>query len=164
MDKTEEEIRKKNLTAPRVTPERLEEVISDEQFHVFEGTQLTVCVLTLINGFTVTGESACASPENFDAELGQKVARDNAKQKIWVLEGYLLKQQLHEEYGVDYIGRMEVELSELNKKLEKLQTFIDIDLKFSKLSKEQQELMIEQADFMKNYSEVLGYRLEIAKK
>jgi hypothetical protein len=51
----------------------------------------------LQNGFTVTGESACASPENFDAEIGRKVARQNAVQKIWPLMGYALKQQLHEQ-------------------------------------------------------------------
>ncbi len=90
----EEEIIKKGLTAPRVTPERLEQVISSEQFHLFDGSQLTVCALTLENGFTVLGESACASPANFNAELGRKIARDHAKNKIWALEGYLLKQNL----------------------------------------------------------------------
>ena len=55
---------------------------------------LTFCVLVLRNGFTVTGESACASPENFDAEIGKKIAFENAKQKIWLLEGYLLKNNL----------------------------------------------------------------------
>lgn len=57
---------------------------------------LTFCVLVLRNGFTVTGESACASPENFDAEIGRKIARENAVNKIWMLEGYLLKQRLSE--------------------------------------------------------------------
>lgn len=57
---------------------------------------LTIFVLVLRSGFTVTGESACASPENFDGEIGRKVARDNAVQKIWMLEGYLLKQKLHD--------------------------------------------------------------------
>jgi len=83
----EQEIQDKRLTAPRVTPQRIEEVITGEDYHVFNGTTLTVCCLTLANGFTVTGESACASPENFDVELGKKIARDNAKQKIWALEG-----------------------------------------------------------------------------
>lgn len=55
---------------------------------------LTFCVLVLKNGFTVTGESACASPENFDAELGRKIARQNACQKIWPLMGYELKCRL----------------------------------------------------------------------
>ena len=55
---------------------------------------LTFCVLTLRNGFTVTGESACASPENFDAEIGRKIARQNAVNKIWPLMGYALKEKL----------------------------------------------------------------------
>ena len=56
---------------------------------------LTFCVLVLRNGFTVTGESACVSPENFDAEIGRKVARENAISKTWPLLGYALKDKLH---------------------------------------------------------------------
>lgn len=55
---------------------------------------LTFCVLVLRNGFTVTGESACASPENFDAEIGRKIARQNAVQKIWPLMGYELRSKM----------------------------------------------------------------------
>lgn len=55
---------------------------------------LTFCVLVLKNGFTVTGESACASPENFDAEIGRRIARENAVQKIWPLMGYELRSKL----------------------------------------------------------------------
>ena len=55
---------------------------------------LTFCVLVLNNGFTVTGESACASPENFDAEVGRKIARQNAIQKIWPLMGYELRSRI----------------------------------------------------------------------
>jgi hypothetical protein len=55
---------------------------------------LTFCVLVLQNGFTVTGESACASPENYDAEIGRRIARENAVQKIWALMGYALKERL----------------------------------------------------------------------
>lgn len=58
---------------------------------------LTFCVLVLKNGFTVTGESACASPENFNEQIGRKVARDNAVNKIWPLMGYELKQRLHDQ-------------------------------------------------------------------
>jgi len=57
---------------------------------------LTFCVLVLRNGFTVTGESACASPENFDAEIGRKIARDNAVAKVWPLMGYELRSKLAE--------------------------------------------------------------------
>lgn len=90
----EQEIQAKGLDAPRLTPELIDGVIVDEDYHVFEKTSLTVCCLTLKNGFTVTGESACASPENFDAELGKKIARKNAREKIWMLEGYLLRERL----------------------------------------------------------------------
>ena len=55
---------------------------------------LTFCVLVLRNGFTVTGEGACASPENFDAEIGRRIARENAVQKIWPLMGYELRTKL----------------------------------------------------------------------
>lgn len=57
---------------------------------------LTFCVLTLRNGFTVTGESACASPENFDGEVGRKIARANAINKVWPLMGYELRSKLAE--------------------------------------------------------------------
>ena len=92
----EKQIQEKGLTAPRITPERIEQVIVSEQYHVFKGTTFTSCLLTLQNGFTVHGESACASPENFDIELGRKIARDNAKNKISMLEGYNLRQKLHD--------------------------------------------------------------------
>lgn len=91
----ETEIQEKGLTAPRVTPERLDEVIDSEQYHVFPNSTFTACLLTLTNGYNVLGESACASPENFDADLGRKIARNNARNKIWALEGYLLRQKLH---------------------------------------------------------------------
>ena len=92
----ENEIQEKGLKAPRVTPEHLESVIVSEQYNVFPNTTFTACLLTLENGYTVLGESACASPKNFNADLGRKIARDNAKKKIWALEGYLLRQQLHD--------------------------------------------------------------------
>lgn len=92
----EKEIQGKGLNAPRLKPQDIDSVIDSEQFHVFEGTTLTVCVLVLVNGFTVTGESASVSAENFDAEIGRKIARENARQKIWQLEGYALRQRLYE--------------------------------------------------------------------
>lgn len=90
----ENEIVTKGLTAPRITPAMIDAAIVGELSHVFPGTTLTVCVLKLANGFTVTGESACASPENFDAELGLNIARENAREKIWALEGYRLRSEL----------------------------------------------------------------------
>lgn len=109
----EQEIQDKGLTAPRVTPADIEANITGEfYFTAVEGVNgasghrllsvragtalslLTFCVLVLKNGFTVTGESACASPENFDADLGRKIARQNAVAKIWPLMGYELRSRL----------------------------------------------------------------------
>jgi hypothetical protein len=80
--------------APRVTLESIEAKIVREETHVFDDL-LTVHVLTMANGFKITGESACASPENYNAELGVKIARDQAIRKAWGFEGYLLREQLH---------------------------------------------------------------------
>ena len=91
----EKELQAKGLNAPRLTPDLIESKIVKEEYHLLTDV-LTVCVLTLENGFTVTGESACASPANYNKEICDRIARDNAKEKIWVLEGYLLKQKLFE--------------------------------------------------------------------
>lgn len=110
----EKEINDKGLNAPRITPSQLEDnILVEHYFTAEEGLQgafakvapelsvsneqlslLTFCVLVLRNGFTVTGESACASPENFDAELGRKIARQNAVAKVWPLMGYELRSKL----------------------------------------------------------------------
>ncbi len=119
----EQEIQAKGLTAPRITPADIEANIASEHYftgadgrygailnETYVGTELprdddgdlepleliTFCVLVLRNGFTVTGESACASPENFDAELGRKIARQNAVAKVWPLMGYELRSKLAE--------------------------------------------------------------------
>lgn len=90
----EAEIQAKGLNAPRLTPALIDSQIADEAYYVFPGTTMTICALTLKNGFIVIGESAAASPENFDAEIGRKIARDNARNKIWALEGYRLRTAL----------------------------------------------------------------------
>jgi hypothetical protein len=93
-DVIEMELQAKGLNAPRLTPEKIDAVIVSETYHVFPNTTLTVCALTLKNGFIVTGESAAASAGNFDQEIGQKIARENARAKIWQLEGYLLRDRI----------------------------------------------------------------------
>lgn len=90
----EKEIQEKGLNAPRLNPQMIDDTIVSEQYHVFPGTTMTVCALTLRNGFIVIGESATASPENFDKDIGRKIARENARNKIWALEGYNLRTKL----------------------------------------------------------------------
>lgn len=94
-EQIEQKIQEKGLTAPRITPDDIAACVKSEQYYVFPDTCLTICCLTLANGFTVTGESACASPENFNEEIGRDIARANAVEKIWPLEGYLLREKLH---------------------------------------------------------------------
>lgn len=111
---TNEEI-KELSTAPRITLADIQtNIVSEHYFTAEEGVQgklaktdpdlgmenstlalLTFCVLTLRNGFAVTGESACVNPENFDAKIGRKIAKKKAVEKIWPLMGYALKQKLH---------------------------------------------------------------------
>jgi hypothetical protein len=90
----EKQIQEKGLNAPRLNPAHVDATIASAAYHVFPGTTLTVCCLTLRNGFTVTGESAAASPENFDRAIGEQIAYRNARDKIWSLEGYLLREKL----------------------------------------------------------------------
>ena len=119
MSAVQDEITAKGLNAPRVTPADVEAEIIDAQYFTAEQGYraaqqeqnpdlaamgntfpysslrlLTFCVLVLRNGFTVTGESACASPENFDAEIGRKIARQKAVEKIWPLLGFRLRDKL----------------------------------------------------------------------
>ena len=103
-EEIELEIQAKDLNAPRLTPKKIDETILGEQYHVFPETTVTVCCLTLRNGFCVIGKSAAASPENFNVDIGMKVARQNARREIWELEGYLLRHQLHQ---IDIIRKME---------------------------------------------------------
>jgi len=97
----ESEIKAKGLTAPRVTPHQIDALMAGVtvQTHRFPGTTTMVAMAFLSNGFSVGyGMSACASPENFDAEIGAKIATDNAlkaaREELWKLEGYALKKQL----------------------------------------------------------------------
>jgi hypothetical protein len=91
--------------APRITPVDIEANIACEYFFTADKALqqcpihqslglLTFCVLVLKNGFTVTGESACASPENFNEAIGRRIARENAIAKVWPLMGYALRSKL----------------------------------------------------------------------
>ena len=91
----EEMIQETGLKAPRIIPADVDAEIVERQFYIFPGTTLTVCCLTLQNGFTVTGESAAASPSNFVQAIGERAAYDQAREKIWPLLGFRLRDKLH---------------------------------------------------------------------
>lgn len=92
---TETELEAKAV-APRVTEQSINEKIAQVRF-IKATDVLTLAILTMQNGFFVTGESACASPENYNQEIGERLAYQMAFKKLWSLEGYLLKQRLFEE-------------------------------------------------------------------
>lgn len=126
----EQEIQAKGLTRPRVTLEQIEQaIVSEHYFTAAQGEQqaqedegngnaslaaasplyrLTFCVLVLANGYTVTGESACVSTENFDCEIGQKIARQNAVDKCWPLFGFHLASTLYWQRSAD-VGSADVD-------------------------------------------------------
>lgn len=89
----EAEIVEKGLTAPRLTPADIDAVIKDVTYTNLPSGKCVVCEITLKNGYTVRGESACVSPANFDQEIGNKISFENARDKIWQLEGYLLQEK-----------------------------------------------------------------------
>lgn len=201
----EQEIQSKNLNAPRLTPADIDATIVDEYY--FTAAQgvgnncngydalgfhdslktLTFCVLILKNGFKVTGQSDCASPENFDAEIGKKIAYQNAREKIWLLEGYLLKDKLHigklcsderpcincfadsgeclgpyKAAPKTHIERMTEEKAALDEKLNALKAFLaKIGTDEAPLLTDDQVYSLEsQAEVMGLYSNILGSRIE----
>jgi hypothetical protein len=85
-----------NRRAPHITRGQIEAKIRDATY-IHRGL-LTICLITLENGYQVIGNAGCASAENYDEAVGRRFAHEDALTKIWPLEGYLLKQQLHEEW------------------------------------------------------------------
>lgn len=115
METVEQEITRKGLNAPRVTPADIEAAIDEvyylnaadaiTEFNIKDRIPspltknsplklLTLCLLTTKNGFTVVGKSACASPENYDREVGERIALEDAKKQLWPLLGYALRERL----------------------------------------------------------------------
>lgn len=183
-DSIEQQIQAKGLTAPRVTPADIEANIQSEHYFTARdgvvgveldaglideasGTStpsslslLTFCVLMLRNGFTVTGESACASPENFDAEIGRSIARRNAVDKIWPLMGYELKTQLAAA-PTTHVERMQVELAQLEEKIFKLEAFSNTEA-FQALPELERTDLLDQYLLMDQYRKRLDGRLKRA--
>jgi hypothetical protein len=93
----EAEIQSKGLNAPRLTPEHIDSCIKYVEYWVVPNTTSTVCAMVLQNNFVIIGKSAAASMANFDEEIGKKIAYSDAREQIWALEGYLLKDKLFNE-------------------------------------------------------------------
>lgn len=83
------------MNGPKITEEYLKSIVTLAEYYVFPKSLTTICQLTVVNGFTAIGTSACVSPKNFNTRIGQDVAYKNAFEQLWRLEGYLLKQSLY---------------------------------------------------------------------
>lgn len=80
----------------KVTKEALAAKVKASIFIQPATTSTTICLLRMENGAIVTGESHCAHPDNFDKDIGEQVAKRNAVDKAWELEGYLLRERIYE--------------------------------------------------------------------
>ncbi|OEY96055.1 hypothetical protein BJD20_13195 [Acinetobacter proteolyticus] len=159
----EQEIQSKGLTAPRLTPDHIDSKIKTKEFHLLPN-MITVCILVLENGFKITGlNHASVSPENFDEEFGQKLSFEDARQKIWELEGYLLKEKIYQDSfkPKNHIERMGLEKAELDNKLTGLNSFLsNLGADNSPLVDDNQAYLLEQqSKLMTQYSNVLGERI-----
>ena len=83
-----------NKIKDHLTEEDIDKKIKDKKFTILEDGKTTISNLYLENGYTVRGEAACVNPANFKKDLGEKIAFENARDKVWVLEGYLLQEKL----------------------------------------------------------------------
>lgn len=147
----------------KVTKEDLEHLVAQSKttFTNPAGT-LTHCVITLPCGYTVTGESACVDPANYDKELGEKYALEQAVEKLWPLEGYLLANDIYRaKKPTSYASRMIFEQSDLREKLDKLCDFLSKPQP-SFIDDKEWELLLEQRDYMSEYFNILEIRIKIA--
>ena len=80
----------------KVTMSDLQAKVKMTRYQRLEGTTTTICEITLENGYTLVGTSACVDPKEFNQALGEKYAFERAFEQMWALEGYLLKQRRFE--------------------------------------------------------------------
>lgn len=78
-----------------VTEQGVKSKIASTTYNRIPGSTITICRLELANGFSVIGQSACVDEANFSKQHGERVAFENAMSQLWVLEGYLLKEDLY---------------------------------------------------------------------
>jgi hypothetical protein len=155
----EQAIQDKGLNAPRLTPPDIDAAIVTESFTTLPSGKVMVCELTLRNGFTARGEAATVSKANFNEEIGQNISRNNARNKVWELEGYLLQERLHRDSGGTWVDRVKAEYKELADRFAKLDAFLSPDQKPANVPKIQWDLMLIQHQYMRGYLDTLAERL-----
>lgn len=144
-----------------LTKEKLEGEIAHVEYHRFGATG-TFCVITLVNGYTVTGESGCIDPNNFHKDIGEEIAYTNAFEKLWGILGYFEKQRWYEETQRTWEERVAQELYELDEKRTKLAELLSKDQP-EYISDKQWELLLKQKEVMSAYGLILQDRLADAK-
>lgn len=157
----EQEIQAKGLTAPRVTLDALNANIVSVEIvkHLApSGQVLRWAVLTTRSGYAVTGRpSVSVSPENDNAELGEQIARDNARNELWPLMGYALKERLAA-IPAGFQDRVRVEAAELEERINKLAAFQHTDT-FHGLPSNERDRLLAQLAAMQDYSNCLTERI-----
>ena len=148
------------MSLPRVTMADIEAAIVNCEFQKF-GETMTVCVLTLKNGFMVTGESACAHPGLYDQAIGENIARNKAVEKIWPLLGYALRDRLYIAGEETWLERLRRERDELGQRILKLDGFTNTDTFKELPDLERKDLMTQRA-LMSAYLEILTNRTKRA--
>lgn len=145
-----------------LTKAQLESKIKQVDYAMF-GSTGTHCAITLHNGYVVTGESACIDPEQFNLEIGKKIAYEQAFEKLWMLLGYGEKQRWYEETQLPLKEVIELELNALDAKRAKLKTFLSKGQLFF-VSNEEWELLQKQAEVMAEYALILQDRIALLNK
>lgn len=85
------------MNAPQITMADIHLKIKSSVYYLLDDGRTTICQLTLENGYSVIGKSACVSADNYNQALGEKYAFEDAVNAVWPLEGYLLKERLYRE-------------------------------------------------------------------
>lgn len=148
------------MTQFKLTPQALEAQIAKVDYQRFGDTG-TLCVITLVNGYTVAGESGCIDPIIFNEDIGKEIAYENAFNKLWQILGYGVKQKWYEATQLTWLDRVRAELADLDEKRSKLDAMLQKG-KPEVISQEQWDLMQKQYDAMAEYSLILAERIEKA--
>lgn len=143
-----------------LTPDFLKSQIDNATYHRFGDTGIQ-CVITLRNGYTVTGESSCIDPAIFDQSIGETIAYENAFDKLWAILGYNEKQRWYEETQLTWLDRVKLELEDLDKKRKKLADML-LTGKPDFISSEEWERLNKQAEAMSAYAFILQERVTAA--